>query len=170
MRFLAPYRHRLDTAFDYIGKTSAWAIPLMAMATSLIVILRDGFDLSSSAWSESVLYLHAVSLLLGIPYTMKHDGHVRVDFLRLRWQPETRRRVEIAGHLLFMSPICALLFFSSLEYVSSSWEVRERSREFDGLEYVYLLKTMIPLTAILLMIQTLIRLLHAAGDPPNPGK
>lgn len=148
----------IDAWLNRIGQVAAWMIPLMAVVTGINVLFREGFDFSSSAGIETVLYLHVISLVLAIPYTMQQNQHVRVDFLRSKWSAKTRDLIEIACHLVFMLPFCLVIFFASLDYVGNSWAVMERSQEFDGLGYVYLLKTMIPIGAMLLLLQTLTQL------------
>jgi TRAP-type mannitol/chloroaromatic compound transport system permease small subunit len=46
--------------------------------------------------------------------------------------------------------------------VQQSWEIRERSREASGLPGLFLLKTLIPLTALLLALQGVSDLVRAA--------
>jgi len=50
-------------------------------------------------------------------------------------------------------PLCTLIVFSSLGYVGESWSIREVSPEPGGIPAVYILKTLIPLMAILLALQ-----------------
>jgi TRAP-type mannitol/chloroaromatic compound transport system, small permease component len=61
--------------------------------------------------------------------------------------------VDIAGTLLFLFPVCLLIFVLSLDYVSNSWAVRETSQEGSGLPFVYALKTLLLILPGLLMIQ-----------------
>jgi TRAP-type mannitol/chloroaromatic compound transport system permease small subunit len=126
---------------------------LMVMGTVTVVILRYLLGTGAIVVQESVMYLHALTLLLGIPYALKEDAHVRVDVLRGRLGERGRLRVELLGHLLFLVPVAATVLYLSLPYVASSWRILERSPEVGGLPAVFLLKTLIPLMAALLLIQ-----------------
>jgi len=57
--------------------------------------------------------------------------------------------------------VAALLFVASLGYVADAWAVREASREPGGLPWVYLLKTLIPASAVLIALQGIALLARA---------
>jgi TRAP-type mannitol/chloroaromatic compound transport system permease small subunit len=50
----------------------------------------------------------------------------------------------------------------STPYVARSWAILEGSRETSGLPFVYLLKTLIPLFAVLIGLQGVAQAIHAA--------
>ena len=127
----------------------------MVAGTLLIVLLRYAFSQGTILLQESVLYMHGVVFMLGIPYALKHDAHVRVDLLYGRLGPRGRAAVDLLGHLLFLAPVAVALFVYSRPYVASSWRILEGSSEVGGLPAVFLLKTLIPLTAGLLLLQGL---------------
>jgi TRAP-type mannitol/chloroaromatic compound transport system permease small subunit len=60
----------------------------------------------------------------------------------------------------------------SLPYVARSWAIFEGSRESGGLPFVYLLKTLIPLFALLLGLQGVAQAIRAwlvlSGPPATP--
>ena len=63
--------------------------------------------------------------------------------------------------LLLLLPVCLYILASSWEYVAFSWGLREGSQEAGGLDAVYLLKTAIPLMALLLLLQGIAIALHS---------
>ena len=148
---------------ERIGHTVAWLIGLMALITFAIVLFRYGFNLGAIAAQESVLYLHAIAFLLGIPYALKTDQHVRVDVLYSRLSAKTRARVDLLGHCLFLLPVAATLFWLSLPYVSASWRILEGSSEVGGIPGIFLLKTLIPITSTLLFLQGLVGVQRAVA-------
>jgi len=107
----------------------------------------------SIALQESITYLHATLFMLGAAWTLKEDGHVRVDIFYSKQSRRTRAWIDLAGTLLLLLPVSAFILFSSLDYVAASWSVRESSQEAGGLDAVYLLKTTIPVMAVLLILQ-----------------
>ena len=75
--------------------------------------------------------------------------------------------------MLLLLPTCVFVFWSSLDYVANSWSVTEASREAGGLPGLFLLKTAIPLTALLLAAQgvaealrSILNLRADAVEPP----
>ena len=127
----------IDQINEWIGYTVAWLTLAMVVLTFVIVVLRYGFNIGSIAVQESVSYLHAMVFLLGAAYTRR------------------QALVDVAGTLLFLVPSCFFIFWVSLDYVASSWSIFEGSREAGGLPGVFLLKSLIPLTAALLGLQGL---------------
>ena len=143
----------LDGLSEWTGRIIAWMTLAMVLVTFLIVVLRYAFNLGWIAMQESVLYMHATVFMLGAAYTLKHDQHVRVDIFYRRMGPRGRAFVDLAGTLLLLIPVCLFILDSSLDYVREAWAIREASPEAGGLPWVYLLKTLIPLMAALLLLQ-----------------
>ena len=42
-------------------------------------VTRYFLEVGSIALQESVTYLHCLVFMMGLAFTLKHDGHVRVD-------------------------------------------------------------------------------------------
>lgn len=164
----------LDRLAETTGRLLAWLTLAMVLTTVTIVILRYLFNSGSIALQESVTYLHATVFMLGAAYTLKHDAHVRVDIIYQKLTPRGRAWVDLLGTLLLLFPVCLFMLYSSLDYVASSWAIQEGSREAGGLDGVYLLKTAMPVMAILLLLQgcsmLLRNILLIAGQPPPQGQ
>ncbi|VAX08322.1 TRAP dicarboxylate transporter, DctQ subunit, unknown substrate 6 [hydrothermal vent metagenome] len=143
----------LENINEWVGRSVAWLSLLMVLVTFAVVVLRYTFDLGWIAMQESITYMHAVLFLAGAAYTLKHQGHVRVDIFYHRFSLRTRAWVELFGSLFLLLPVCLFIFFMSWDYVAQSWTLYEGSREAGGLDGVYLLKSMILLMAALLVAQ-----------------
>jgi len=133
----------------------------MALLTVTIVVLRYGFDLGAIALQESVLYLHATAFMLGIPWALKKDEHVRVDVIYGRLSTRGQAWVNLLGHCGFLLPVALTLLWLSLPYVSASWRILEGSSEVGGIPAIFVLKTLIPLTCACLLLQGLAGVLKA---------
>lgn len=161
----------LNTLSEWTGRVIAWLTLCMVLITFGIVVLRYGFGIGSIAAQESVIFLHALVFLLGAAYTLKHDGHVRVDIFYREYSPRRQAWIDLFGALFLLTPVCLFILLSSLDYVSAAWELREGSRETAGLPGVYLLKTAIPVMAVLMLLQGLAQtaravLILAGGSVP----
>ena len=144
---------RLDAIAELTGRAVSWLTLAMVLVTLAVVTLRYLFDIGSIALQESITYLHAVVFMLGAAYTLKHDDHVRVDIFYQQRSVKVRAWINLIGTVLLLIPVCVFIFVSSLDYVTAAWSIREGSREAGGLDGVYLLKTIIPLMACLLLLQ-----------------
>lgn len=151
--------HRLSVALgcvaSAVGRLAAWLALLLVLVTFAVVVLRYLFETGSIAMQESILYLHASLFLLGAAYTLHRDAHVRVDIFYRDFSPRRKALVDLLGALLLLLPVCGFLLWASLGYVASAWSLREASPETGGLPFVYLLKTLIPVAAGLLIVQGL---------------
>ena len=93
--------------------------------------------------------------MLGAAFTFKEDGHVRVDIFYRNMSQRKKYLVNILGNLAFLIPLCVFILIISNDYVLESWRIKEKSVDSDGLAYVYILKSLIPLLALTLLVQTL---------------
>ena len=143
----------IDRLNDLTGRAVSWLTLAMVMVTCAVVAARYVFSFGSIALQETVMYLHGMVFLLAIAFTLKEQGHVRVDVLHAKLSGRTRALIDLLGHLLFLLPVAGYIFWTSLDYVSFSWSVREASAQPGGLPGVYLLKTLIPVMAGLLALQ-----------------
>ena len=164
---------KLEHISEQTGRAVAWLTLLMVLITFFVVVLRYLFDTGSIALQETVTYLHAFVFMLGAAYTLKHEGHVRVDIFYRKMTPQKQARVDFFGCLLLLIPVCLFITVSSWEYVLTSWSLMEGSQEAGGLPLVYLLKSTMLVMPLLILIQGLAQLLRAwlnwrypqAGEP-----
>ena len=152
---------KIDAIIEITGRAVAWLSLGMVVITCTVVVLRYGFDTGAIALQESVTYMHALVFMIGLSYALKHDRHVRVDLLFSRLSERNRQRINLIGHLGLLLPICLVITMESFDYVMRSWAIRERSPEAGGIPAVYLLKTLIPLAALLLSMQAVSEVLRA---------
>ncbi len=150
----------LESVSEWVGRAASWLSLLMVLVTFTVVVLRYAFDMGWIAMQESITYMHAVLFLTGAAYTLRHQGHVRVDIFYGRFSQRTRAWVDLLGTLFLLMPVCLFIFFISWEYVANSWSLYEGSREAGGLDGVFLLKSMILVMAGLLVLQGIAILLR----------
>ena len=143
----------IDTITGFIGKTISWLTLLMVLLTFAIVVMRYGFNMGSVALQELVLYFHGLVFMLGAAYTLKVDGHVRVDIFYQRFSEKNKALVNIMGSVFLLFPVCIFIFLISFDYVITAWRILEQSPEAGGLPFVYLLKSYLLLLALTLLLQ-----------------
>ncbi|MGB2247688.1 MAG: TRAP transporter small permease subunit [Alcanivorax sediminis] len=151
---LLRWQRRLTGFTTRIGQASAWLALLLVLGMVLVVALRYGFGIGNIALQESLTYLHGSLFMLAIAYTLAEDEHVRVDVLYQRFSPRTKAWINLLGTLFLLLPMCAAIFWLSLDYVGSSWRQQEGSAN-GGLPFVYLLKSLLLVLPALLSIQAL---------------
>ena len=133
----------------------------MMVLTTLVVVLRYGFNIGWISLQELVLYFHATMFMLGAAYTLKHDAHVRVDVFYRSWSRRGKARADLFGSLFLLAPLAIFTLTTSWNYVGRSWAILESSPESGGLPGVFLLKALIPTMAIWILFQGISQALKA---------
>lgn len=151
----------IDNFSDACGRAIAWLTLAMVLTQFTVVILRYVFEIGWIAMQESILFMHALVFLLGAAYTLRHEGHVRVDIFYRKMSAKGQAIVDTLGTLFLLLPVCGYIFWSSWGYVTDSWQLFEGSREAGGLPGVFLLKTSILLMAGLFSLQGIAMLLKS---------
>ncbi|MEW6998166.1 TRAP transporter small permease subunit [Colwelliaceae bacterium BS250] len=152
--------HTIDQFTEWLGKAIAWLTLILVILTFSIVLLRYGFNLGWIALQETVLYAHGAVFMLGAAYTLKHDGHVRVDIFYQQFSKKQKALVNLGGTVLLLMPVCIFVFYVSIDYVLLSWQILESSKEPGGLPLVYLNKSLILLLVITLALQGIAEILR----------
>ena len=147
--------NKIDALNERIGQFIAWFVLAMVCVTFLVVVMRYGFNFGRIAIQESITYMHALVFMLAGAYTLKHNEHVRVDIFYQDMSAHNKAKVDFLGTLFLLLPFASFIVWISFNYVNTSWKLLEGSREAGGLPLVYLLKTLIPLMAILLFLQAI---------------
>ncbi|MCB1709765.1 MAG: TRAP transporter small permease subunit, partial [Halioglobus sp.] len=140
--------HYIDIFTDRSGRLLAWLVLVMALLTTVVVVMRYGFNTGSIRAQEAVIYMHGCLFMLGMAYALKSGAHVRVDIFYRNFSPRAQAWVNSLGGIVFLMPLCAFIGFSSWNYVNESWLVRETSADPGGIPAVFLLKSIIPLMAL----------------------
>ena len=164
---------RIDRLTTAIGRAVAWLALVVVLLQFALVVARYQFGLGSIWLTEAVIYGHATLFMLAAAWTLKVGGHVRVDIFYAEASPRTKATVDLVGALLLLLPFAVVLVFLSLPYAARSWAILERSQESSGLPLVFLIKTLIPLFALLMALQGVaqaIRALNLLIPPPLAGE
>ncbi len=152
MGLIAAIARALDRVSDTVGRVVMWLAVLLVLTQLAVVVLRYGFSTSFIQLQESVIYTHAALFMLGIAFTMLHEGHVRVDILYADMTPRRRAWIDLIGVLVAVIPFAVLVLLTCWPFVAASWRIREGAIAYGGLPFQYLLKSLIPAMSVLLLI------------------
>jgi len=145
----------IDRLSEWFGRVVSWVVILLVLVIVYDVVMRYLFQIGSVALQELEWHLFALIFLLGASYTLKEDGHVRVDiFYQSEWMTDRRRAwIDLSGSLFFLLPFSLIIIVSSWSFVERSFLIAEGSPDPGGLPYRFMLKAAIPLAFTLLIIQ-----------------
>jgi TRAP-type mannitol/chloroaromatic compound transport system permease small subunit len=154
---------RIDRLIAGLGRVAAWLILVVVLLQFALVVARYLFGLGSIWLSETVIYAHAAVFMLAAAWTLRTEGHVRVDIFYAEASKGTKALIDLVGAILLLLPFMLVLLWLSVPYAARAWAVLERSQEASGLPLVFVLKTLIPVFAVLMALQGVAQAIRAAA-------
>lgn len=142
----------INQVTDAIGKLSAVLLLLLLLNVFYDVVMRYLFNDVSIGMQELEWHLYATVFLLGISYTLSKDGHVRVDLIYNQLSARHQAMVDIGGTLLFLTPFSLLITWYGIGFVAESYQLGEGSGDPGGLSHRWIIKSMIPLSSLLVIL------------------
>lgn len=122
------------------------------------VTMRYAFGQGRIEFEELQWHLYAIGFLLGLSICMATDSHVRVDILHDRFSARTRAWIELYGLLLLFFPFVSMMLIFSFPFVAYAFSIAEVSDAPGGLPFRWLIKSMLPVSMLLLLVSGLSRL------------
>jgi TRAP-type mannitol/chloroaromatic compound transport system permease small subunit len=153
---------RIDSLVSGIGRVAAGLTLVVVLLQFALVVARYLFGLGSIWLSEIVIYAHAAVFMLAAAWTLRAEGHVRVDIFYADVSKRTKALIDLIGAILLLLPFMFVLLWLSVPYAARSWAIFEHSQEASGLPLVYVLKTLIPVFAVLMALQGVAQAIRAA--------
>lgn len=144
-----------------IGNISAVLLLLLLFNVFFDVIMRYLFNDVSIGMQELEWHLYATIFLLGISYTLKENGHVRVDVIYDRLSAKKKAVIDILGTLIFLLPFCLLITYYGIGFAKEAYDINEGSGDPGGLPYRWVIKSMIPVSFIFVIISSIGFMLRA---------
>jgi TRAP-type mannitol/chloroaromatic compound transport system permease small subunit len=172
MRLLLRFSRLFDALNERIGRAVLWLVLGATTISAVNAVARYGLGRSSNAWLEAQWYLFAAIFLLGAGYTLRHNGHVRIDVIYGRLSARARAWIDLLGGALFLLPLCALMVWLAWPGLIESLRVGETSPDAGGL-IRWPVRLLIPLGFALLGLQGLseiikrIAFLRGQGELPQ---
>ena len=151
----------IDTFSEWSGKAVAWLIFPMFLGLTYEGIARYAFD-APTLWAYDLSYmLYGALFMLGAHYTLLKGAHIRTDMLWDKFSPRVKGRIDAAAYIFFFFPAMILLFYASVDEAWHSWRMGELSEQTAWRPILWPFKAVVPLTALLLLIQGVSELLKS---------
>ncbi len=107
---------------------------------------------NANAFLELQWYMFTGIVLLGAPFTLKVNEHVRVDVLYGMAPQRVRIFIDIFGTIFFLMPICLILAYYTWFWFLDSWRINETSSNAGGL-IRWPVKLILPVGFALMVLQ-----------------
>ena len=150
-RVLFGFQHLVDRVSEGLGWLSKWLVPVCVTVAFVNVVLRylgrfQGRALTSNRYLEAQWMLFGAIFLLALPYILKHNVNVRVDFFAQRFSKKLQALIDFAGHLIALVPFCLFALWVNWDFALRSlfqkgerwgtwkvWQIWEQSPDASGL-------------------------------------
>jgi TRAP-type mannitol/chloroaromatic compound transport system permease small subunit len=152
----------IDALTERVGRVVIWLVLAATLISAGNALARYALGESSNAWLEIQWYLFGAMFLLGAGYTLKHNGHVRIDLFYNRFGPRGQAWIDLAGGLLFLLPMALLLAWLAWPMFVDAWTTHEMSPDAGGLVR-WPVKLLLPAGFALLALQGVAEVIKRIG-------
>ena len=144
----------IDFFIDLVGRATAWLALGLALVMGANVLLRYGFSIGSIWMQELEWHIMVPICVLGMSYALRHGEHVRVDVLFQYFSPRNKHLVDTFTAIVAML-LSVIVIWLCIPYVWQSWSIGEGTANPGGIDYRYVVKSLIPIGFALFFIQSL---------------
>lgn len=143
----------IDTFSVWVGKVFGWLILVLTLGTTYEVIVRYIFR-APTTWAFDFSYItYGALFLMAGAYTLSRNGHVRADVIYRLWPQRTQAMIDLALYLIFFFPAVLAWIYAGWKFAEMSVQFREVSIFSPAGVPVFPLKSLIPLTGVMLFLQ-----------------
>jgi len=143
----------IDAFTEWTGNAVAWlSVPLV------LVVFWEVFSRyvlgAPTVWAYDMSYmLYSALFMLGAHFALKRGAHIRTDMLWEKFSFATKGKIDFYAYIVLFFPGMILLFGASVEDAWHAFLMGERSEQTVWRPLLWPLKSMVPLTAVLLLVQ-----------------
>lgn len=144
----------IDSISEGIGKSASWLIAIVTFIVVFEVVTRRFFG-SPTIWTfETSIQLYAAHFMLTAPYALLHGSHVSIDVIYQRFNARQKAILDVISYVVLFFPFCIVVLWQGTIFAKTSWQMKETSWSVFA-PPLYPIKTVIPVTAALLILQGL---------------
>jgi TRAP-type mannitol/chloroaromatic compound transport system permease small subunit len=141
----------IDNLSEWTGKIVSFFVYAIAALMITEIVVRNLFDISLVWVPDYTMFLFSFLILSG-GYTLLHGRMIRMDILHSRWSSRTQAIVDLLIYAPLFFLFCGLMLWKGGDLALKSIVVREADR-FSYAPPLYITKTLVPLAALLILIQ-----------------
>jgi len=147
------FLYLVDSLSLWVGKAFAWLILVLTLGISYEVFVRYALG-APTTWAFDFAYINYGALfLMAGAYTLSRNGHVRADVLYRFWPPRLQASMDLVLYVIFFLPAVLAFIYAGWNYAQMSIQFREVSIFSPAGVPIFPLKTLVPATGVLLLLQ-----------------
>ena len=150
MRTFIKFADNLSTS---MGKAFSWCIVILMGGTCYEVFMAYVLN-APTLWNfDFSLQMYGAIFMMAGAYTLSTEAHVRGDVIYRLFKPRTQGWIDLILYFIFFFPGVLALAFYGWDYAAMAWKIKETSWNSPAQIQIYMAKSLIPLSGILLTIQ-----------------
>ncbi len=144
-----------DLLNTWVGKAFAWCIVVLCFGTVYEVIMAYIFR-APTLWNfDFSLQMYGALFIMGGAYALCTEAHIRGDVIYRLLSVKKQATLDLILYIIFFMPGVCALAFAGIDYAGSAWKAGETSWNSPAKIQIYMIKSLIPATGFLLIIQGL---------------
>ena len=150
MRSYIKFAARLSVS---MGKAFSWCIVILMGGTCYEVFMAYALN-APTLWNfDFSLQRYGAIFMMAGAYTLSTEAHVRGDVLYRLFPTKVQGWIDLILYIIFFFPGILALAFYGYEYAALAWKIKETSWNSPAQIQIYMAKSMIPLSGVILTIQ-----------------
>ena len=142
-----------DTLSSSMGKAFSWCIVILMGGTCYEVVMAYVFN-APTLWNfDFSLQMYGAIFMMAGAYTLSTEAHVRGDVIYRLFPTKVQAWIDLVLYFIFFFPGVIALGFYGYEYAAKAWMIKETSWNSPAQIQIYMAKSLIPLSGLLLIIQ-----------------
>jgi TRAP-type mannitol/chloroaromatic compound transport system permease small subunit len=178
MEFLLGFTRFVDEMNRQIAKVAIWLVLLCSLLSALNAFISygvaglvrfsresetfgavaggflDWYTRNSNGFIEAQVYMFCAMVMLGAPWVLKLNEHVRVDLFYGATTERRRTWIDLIFGLLFLLPFCIVLLWLAVPFFLKTWVSGEVSTNAGGLP-IWPFTIWLPIGFFLLLLQAI---------------
>lgn len=156
----------LVSAFNAFARYSIGTVLFLDKKAGLfdgeLTWMFDLYRANSNTLSDLQLAMFAAMVMLGAPWTLKVNEHVRVDLIYGSAGATVRTWIDLIGGMFFLVPICIVMIYFTWPWFLEAWTGNEMSQNAGGLAR-WPAKLCLPLGFALVLLQGVSEIIKCAA-------
>lgn len=156
----------LVSAFNAFARYSIGTVLFLDKKAGLfdgeLTWMFDLYRANSNTLGDLQLAMFAAMVMLGAPWTLKVNEHVRVDLIYGSAGATVRTWIDLIGGMFFLVPICIVMIYFTWPWFLEAWTGNEMSQNAGGLAR-WPAKLCLPLGFALVLLQGVSEIIKCAA-------
>jgi TRAP-type mannitol/chloroaromatic compound transport system permease small subunit len=143
------------------GETTAWLVVPLILATVYDVGARYIFN-APTQWAYEIGYMvMGAHALLGIAYTLREGGHIRIDFFSQKFSQTNKAIIDLVGYAVFVLPCLTWVTYALWDYWLRAFRAYELSGQSAWNPVIWPFRLIFFVAFVLLILQIVAEIIKA---------